>query len=243
KSVLSTARETVARCKLLADAYMTRCLILSCTETLDSALRSCNSALYLLFRAASVVKMKNEERSEGGATSADPFAASTTKATVAKPNQSDSHYANIFASNVAFKEAQWVLAQKIGECLQRISTLHLLKGSWQEARYYIKQCPTLGKRVNSSSIIYYGHIHLSDYHLHCGHFESSQEELRHAFDIQKDEKFVAQDSIKLKMAMINYELKQNHLVEAIETVDETNAILEGLKRDESIISLEKYANV
>jgi hypothetical protein len=83
---------------------MTKSLILSYTGTLDSALRSCDSALYLLFRGASAIKKKNNERSESTGSSTDPFGATTES----KP---DSQYASAFAGNIAFRESQWAIAQ------------------------------------------------------------------------------------------------------------------------------------
>jgi hypothetical protein len=124
-----------------------------------------------------------------------------------------------------------------------MSALYLLKGSWQEAKYYIKQCSALGNIVDSQSIVYYSQLNFSDYHLCCGDFESSQEVLKQAFDIQKKEVFVAQDSVKLKMAMMNYELKQHHLAKAIETVDVSIEMLNELKTNERIIAIEKYADM
>lgn len=171
KNELATAKAYTSRCMLLADVYTTKALLLAQTDTIDSAIVCCTSALQLLNKCVKVVQKTNQGRQEKKQQSSElenPFMP-------APPTPVKEE-----AEKIVFRESQWVMAQKIGSSLTTLASLHMKKGSWNEAKYFVKQGPLLAEKVNSNALFFNSYLCASDFYLRCGDYSQSQDHVEKA---------------------------------------------------------------
>lgn len=167
KNVLLTAKAYISRCMLLADIYSTKSLILANTDTFDGAIQCSTSVLQLLNKCIKVVQQqsKNVEKKKSSFELENPF--------MPAPKTSRQEQ----AEKVAFRESQWTMAKKLGDCLVTLAGLHMKKGSWIEAQYFVNQGPLLAEKVNSNVLYHNAYLCKSDFNLRCGNLTQSQEDL------------------------------------------------------------------
>lgn len=173
KNVLTTAKVYTSRCMLLADVYTTKSLLLAHIDTLDNAIICSTGALQLLNKCIKVIQKSNEERQEKKQSTEleNPF--------MPTPKKEE-------AEKVVFRESQWIMAQKVSASLATLASLHMKKGSWNEARYFVKQGPLLAEKVNSSALFFNSYLCASEFHLRCGDYIQSQDYVEKALLHQQE---------------------------------------------------------
>lgn len=176
KNELATAKAYTSRCMLLADVYTTKALLLAQTDTIDSAIVCYTSALQLLNKCVKVVQKTNQGRQEKKQQSGEldnPFMP-TPPSTQAKEE----------AEKIVFRESQWTMAQKISSSLATLASLHMKKGAWNEAKYFVKQGPLLAEKVNSNALYFNSYLCASEFYLRCGDYSQSQDNIEKALVYQ-----------------------------------------------------------
>lgn len=235
KNELATAKAYTDRCMLLADVYTTKALLLAQTETIDSAIICYTNALKLLNKCLKVVQKTNQGRQEMKQQSGEldnPFMPTPP------PSQAKEE-----AERIVFRESQWILAQKIASSLTTLASLHMKKGAWNEAKYFVKQGPLLAEKVNSNALYFNSYLCASEFHLRCGNYSQSQDDIEKALAYQLEGRFHEQEAARLKVAVANLAVANNVYVEAIDAYDEANLLLRETCNSTYISSLEQLSDI
>jgi hypothetical protein len=230
---LTTVKQYITRCMLLADAYTIQSYLQAHLETTDKAIDSSTAALQLLNKCIRIVQKSNEEREEKSAQTtelANPFESA--------PKRSSDDAAA--AAKVVFRESQWVMAYKLSQCFTRLARLYMTKGSWNEAKYFVKQGPILAEKVRSDALLYTAYLCSSEFHWRCGDLSKSQTMLEYAMQLQYKQ---ALDEVKLKMAMAQLALQNACYDISITTYDEANVLLASLSNEIYISNIEQLVDL
>lgn len=235
KDSLTTIKQYTTRCILLADAYTVQSYLQAHLETLDKAINSSTAALQLLNKCIQIVQKSDKERQEKPSNTEleNPFMPATKRST------------NETAAKIVFRESQWVMAQKLSQCFTRLAQLHMTKGSWNEAKYFVKQGPTLADKVRSIALYARAYLCSSEFYLRCGDLIKSQAKLEHAIQLQtqRQTKYAVLDEVRLKMAMAQLALQNLYFDIAIETFEEANLLLAKLSNEMYISNLEELIDL
>lgn len=234
KDSLTTVKQYTTRCMLLADAYTTQSYLQAHFETLDKAIDSSTAALQLLNQCIQIVQKSSEERQE------KPSSTELENPFISAPKRSTDKA----AAAIVFRESQWLMAQKLSQCFARLAQLYMIKGSWNEAKYFIKQGPVLAEKVRSGALYSRAFLCSSEFYLRYGDLIKSQAKLEHAIQLQSQRQNKhALDEVKLKVAMAQLALQNSYFDIAIKTYDEANTLLANLSNETYISNLEQLVDL
>ncbi|KAI8150319.1 peptidase family C50-domain-containing protein [Fennellomyces sp. T-0311] len=219
-NTLRSERRQMARRLMIADAHYTRASLSSQTESsVDQSIEDCTTALRILNYCSRSVKQELAAKTNTSSPLADPFAD-----TPPEPRKDES----AVASSIAFKESEWTIAQKICTCLQYLIELHLLRGSWRDAQYYLEKGNELGEKLHSQSMKFKFLVANSDFHLRCGSVDASATELKSAKEIQPEGEIYIREDAELNMAAGNVDAHQGCLSDAIKSYDVAHEAFEKI---------------
>ena len=223
KNIMATAKSYTSRCMLLADVYTTKAMYLAQTDTLDSAIVCATGALQLLNKCIKVTQKATEDRKP----IPDPFNSTSTGQQEAK--------------QTVFRESQWTMAQKVGASLLFLASLHMKKGAWNEAKYFVKQGPLLAEKVNSGMMFFNSYICASEFYLRCGDLEQSQEAAEKALAFEKNGQ--ALQSARVYEALANLAVANDYHTEAIRSYGQAIEALRTRSSDAFISTLEELTEI
>ncbi|KAI8093674.1 uncharacterized protein BX664DRAFT_260891, partial [Halteromyces radiatus] len=146
---------------------------------------------------------------------------------------------SIAANDLIFKEYQWTVAMKMGLCFQRLACLHMTRGTWRDAQYYLSQGKQLGERIKSNAMVYQFLILLSDSYLRTGQLDKSKSSLEAANDIQPTGPNYLREDAQMKMAVANIDANQQFLDESIQSYTAVDDLLQQMMDPVYITTLEK----
>lgn len=219
----TTVKSYVKRCMLLANAYFTLAKIQANTETLDLAIENATGSLQLLNKCIKVLDTAHKEKQASGERSqSNPLMPSPPP----EPRR------------VVYRETQWEIAHKMGQCFHYLAYLYIQKGAWKEGVYFVKQGPLLAEKVNSSFMLFNSALCASDYYLRCGDLSTSQDYFEKASQWQSKGSYHHLDEAKLKSLMAHLALANQYHDIALETYDGANDILEKISQPEYVANLE-----
>ncbi|KAF7730176.1 hypothetical protein EC973_002784 [Apophysomyces ossiformis] len=222
---IRSARLRLTKMLTLADAYLVRSLIALNNDTLIAAIDDCKAALRTLNRCTTLIQNKISSRREDTAVQ-DPFGSKPigNESDIKQRTQNDKSA----ATDIAFREAQWGISQKISACLRHLGRLHMIHGTWKEAQYCFEQGRLLGTKTQSKIMIYRFLIDLCDLQARSGCLEKCLASLEEAKSIRpKGEEFLYEEAI-LQSVIGFVKMKQNDLDSAIEIYGNVHELFESI---------------
>ncbi|KAI9030916.1 peptidase family C50-domain-containing protein [Phycomyces nitens] len=166
---LRNVRLQVAKTLELADAYYVCSFIGSHTDTLEYAILDAMDAFRILSKCANTFKAEAAQRAYPNSNQLeDPFSDNTS----ASRHTTGSIMS---AADIAFKESEWCIAQRMGVCLLHLGNIHGKHGTWREALYFLQQGQLLGEQIKSEAMIYKFSLGLTELHIRCGTFEDNRQ--------------------------------------------------------------------
>ncbi|KAI8335103.1 hypothetical protein BC941DRAFT_355965, partial [Chlamydoabsidia padenii] len=148
---------------------------------------------------------------------------------------------SIAASDLLFKEYQWTVAMKMSVCLQRLAHLHMTRGTWRDAQYYLLQGRQLAERVKSNAMMYQFLLLLSDSYLRTDQIDKSKSYLETANEIQPKGPTYLREDAQMRFAVANMDSSQNYLDAALESYTVVDDLLQQMMDPVYIVTLEKLS--
>ncbi|KAI9484691.1 hypothetical protein BDB00DRAFT_774421, partial [Zychaea mexicana] len=183
--------------------------------SVDQSIQDCTTALRILNFCSRTVQQDMAAKSrKTSPPSEDPFTDNNTPKMAVKARDESA-----IASSISFRESEWSIAQKMASCLLQLTELHLVRGSWRDAQYYLEKGQELGERLHSQIMKFKFLVAFSDYNLRCGSPNSSILNLKDAREIQPEGDIYLREDAELYMAAGNVDADQGSLSDAIKSYD------------------------
>ncbi|CAO3592950.1 unnamed protein product [Absidia cylindrospora] len=225
---LRSMKQQALKSFMISDCHLIRSAISLYKESLDIAISDATSSYQVLSNFMKSTKKRTRTNAEENIFLVD--------------NSRKTQDAKLPSSNdLLFKEYQWTIAMKMGICLQRLALLHMTRGTWRDAQYYLLQGRQLGERIKSSAMVYQFLVLLSDSYLRTGQFDKSRTSLETANEIQPKGPFYVREDARMKSAVANMDLNQNYLDQALESYNNVDELLQKLMDPVYIVTLEKLS--
>ncbi|KAI9244468.1 hypothetical protein BDA99DRAFT_448417, partial [Phascolomyces articulosus] len=180
--------------------------------SVDQSIQDCTTALRILNYCSRTVQQNMAVKSRKSSPAADPFADNSSATNVAKAKDESA-----IASSISFRESEWIIAQKMAACLLQLSELHLIRGSWRDAQYYLEKGHELGEKLHSRIMKFKFLVAFSDFHLRCGSLDSSASNLKDAKEVQPLGEIYIREDAELNMAAGNVDADQGCLSDAVKS--------------------------
>ncbi|KAI8988791.1 hypothetical protein BDB01DRAFT_719189 [Pilobolus umbonatus] len=218
KNTIISAREYISKSMVLADAHITISYYLAYNDTIDTSINNCMSALYICNQCMRLATDKNKKDSGNlpGKSSLVVF---------------------------AFKESQWKIAQKIAECYAHLTELYITKGSHLEAKYFVGERLSLGRKVNSNSLIYTSLLYSSNYNICKGDIAAASSDLDGALNQQPKKLDCTLDSIKIQMVSAKLAIARGRYDDTMVIYDKVQDILHQITDAQYVNSVEIFVTL
>ncbi|KAG0170304.1 hypothetical protein DFQ29_009352 [Apophysomyces sp. BC1021] len=239
---IRSARLRLTRMLTLADAHLARSLIALSNDSLVTAIDDSKTALRVLNRCTTIVRNRVSNRREDTAVQ-DPFESKPIGA------QGDTRHCtenNVnVATDIAFREVQWVISQKISTCLRHLGRLHMIHGTWREAQYCFEQGRLLGNKVRSKIMIYQFLVNISDLQVRNGNLEKCVSSLEEATAMRPKGTEFLYEQATLQSVVGAVKVRQNSFDAAIESFDGVHKLFDMMMDDRFIENIDsiKQSNV
>ncbi|KAI8341774.1 peptidase family C50-domain-containing protein [Chlamydoabsidia padenii] len=127
--------------------------------------------------------------------------------------------------NLLFEEYQWITAKKLGACIERLAILHMTRGTWSDAQWFLLQGIQLGERIESNVMVYRFLLLQSSSYLQTDQVDKCKSCLDSATMLHAKESFDIWDEIELKSASGNLHAHFGFLHESIKSYDIVDELL------------------
>ncbi|ORX55550.1 hypothetical protein DM01DRAFT_253560, partial [Hesseltinella vesiculosa] len=131
---------------------------------------------------------------------------------------------------------------KLAACLQRLGHLHMVRGTWRDAQYFLTQGRQLGEKVKSNALVFRFQLLLSESYLQSGQLDKSRASLEQANDLQPKGPRHLHDEARLKSVIGNVDANQMFLEESIVSYDNVDELLRKIMEPGYISSIEKLVD-
>ncbi|KAI8071039.1 peptidase family C50-domain-containing protein [Gongronella butleri] len=232
KSVRSY-REHAIKHFMAADAYLARSMMSLYNESMDVAIRDATSCFQILSAYLKSNKVRRAEPPD-----ADTFFSTDTS----RRRSPDAHTELMasLASELTFKEYQWTLTMKLTTCMERLALLHMERGTWRDAQYFLTQGRQLAEKVKSNALIARFLILLADSYTQTGQFAKARSMLDLADDVVPKGVTHLQDESRFRTVVGDLDTKQAFIIEdALSSYNYVNDLYQKLMDPGYIASIER----